>query len=94
MLAIPGMCMAAAMTAVLATFLFDYYWNFKEGLLFGAVTAATDPVAVVSLLREVGRRNQICRVSLILISVDLSFACSDQIIFFNWTIGQFTSCRY
>ncbi|KAF0287204.1 Sodium/hydrogen exchanger 7 [Amphibalanus amphitrite] len=53
-LAIPGMCIAAAMTAVLATFLFDYYWNFKEGLLFGAVTAATDPVAVVSLLREVG----------------------------------------
>ena len=53
-LAIPGMCIAAAMTAVLATFVFDYYWNFKEGLLFGAVTAATDPVAVVSLLREVG----------------------------------------
>ena len=53
-LAIPGMCLAAAMTAVLATFLFDYYWDFKEGLLFGAVTAATDPVAVVSLLREVG----------------------------------------
>jgi len=54
-LAIPGMVVGALITAVLFMGLFPFYgWTFAEAVAFGAMVGATDPVAVVALLRDVG----------------------------------------
>ncbi len=41
------------LTAVLVKYTFPYNWNWVESLLFGAMFSATDPVAVVAVLKEV-----------------------------------------
>eukprot|EP00884_Botryococcus_braunii_P017513 jgi/Botrbrau1/4445/Bobra.0348s0033.1 len=42
------------LTAVLVKYTFPYSWTWVECLLFGAMFSATDPVAVVAVLREAG----------------------------------------
>lgn len=32
----------------------EYKWNFLQASLFGSIISATDPVAVVAILRELG----------------------------------------
>lgn len=49
----PGVLFGASLTAVLVKFTFPYDWSWVECLLFGAVFSATDPVAVVAVLKEV-----------------------------------------
>ena len=52
-LAGPGVFMNMALTAtVLKSFPFHWDWNFS--MMVGSILAATDPVAVVSILKEVG----------------------------------------
>lgn len=58
-LAIPGMIVAAIATAGLAKFLFPWGWSWPICLLFGALISATDPVAVVALLKEVSSRKRL-----------------------------------
>jgi NhaP-type Na+/H+ or K+/H+ antiporter len=41
------------LTAALVKYTFPYDWNWVESLLFGAMFSATDPVAVVAVLKEV-----------------------------------------
>jgi len=41
------------MTAVIMRYLFPYNWTWPQSFLFGAIVAATDPVAAVALLKEV-----------------------------------------
>jgi NhaP-type Na+/H+ or K+/H+ antiporter len=62
-LAGPGVLISTGLTAVVAIYTFDspafntehvYGWNWDEALLFGSMMSATDPVAVVSLLGELG----------------------------------------
>jgi NhaP-type Na+/H+ or K+/H+ antiporter len=59
LLAVPGILMALGMTATLAIGL-GYAgiglmdWNWSLALMFGAIVSATDPVAVVALLKELG----------------------------------------
>ena len=53
-LAFPGMLFGTALTALFAFFLFPYGWSFNLSMTFGSILAATDPVAVVRLLDEVG----------------------------------------
>lgn len=53
-LAGPGVIISMILTAVVARYVFDYNWSWTTSLMFGAIMAATDPVAVVALLREVG----------------------------------------
>ena len=49
------MVMATFMTAVVVEqFLYKYNWTFLESSLFGSIISATDPVAVVAILRELG----------------------------------------
>nr|KAG5699435.1 hypothetical protein BaRGS_016281 [Batillaria attramentaria] len=52
LLAGPGLAFMIGMTATVAKLLlnWDWYWS----LLFGAIVSATDPVAVVALLKEIG----------------------------------------
>jgi len=34
--------------------MFTYGWSWNEGMMFGSILSATDPVAVVALLRDIG----------------------------------------
>ena len=59
LLAVPGILMALGLTAALAMGL-SYAgiglgnWNWPLALMFGAIVSATDPVAVVALLKDLG----------------------------------------
>ena len=54
LLAVPGLLISTALTAVVAQYVFDYGWSWDVCILFGCMLSATDPVAVVALLRELG----------------------------------------
>eukprot|EP01064_Diplonema_japonicum_P007170 TRINITY_DN14872_c0_g1_i1.p1 TRINITY_DN14872_c0_g1~~TRINITY_DN14872_c0_g1_i1.p1 ORF type:complete len:1329 (+),score=259.85 TRINITY_DN14872_c0_g1_i1:94-3987(+) len=55
LLAVPGLMLASTLTAVMAKYMFvSYDWNWYACLLFGTILSATDPVAVVALLKELG----------------------------------------
>ncbi|KAJ8598440.1 hypothetical protein CTAYLR_006856 [Chrysophaeum taylorii] len=54
-LAGPGVIVASILTAAFVKVTFvEYDWDWPTCLMFGAITAATDPVAVVALLKELG----------------------------------------
>lgn len=59
LLAIPGLILATVLTAVLAREWFPWEWSWSLCLLFGALISATDPVAVVALLKEVSSRKRL-----------------------------------
>ncbi|XP_038047378.1 sodium/hydrogen exchanger 10-like [Patiria miniata] len=58
-LAILGLLVASALTAVLAMYVFSYNWSFSVSMMFGAIMSATDPVAVVALLKDLGASKQL-----------------------------------
>ena len=53
-LAFPCVVVAATTTGSLVYLTFGLSWSFSSSLMFGAAISATDPVAVVALLREIG----------------------------------------
>ena len=54
LLAGPGVVISTVLTAIVAKYGFDYGWSWPIALTFGAMMSATDPVAVVALLKELG----------------------------------------
>jgi NhaP-type Na+/H+ or K+/H+ antiporter len=54
LLAFPGVLMAAALQAVVCTFALPYHWDWMMSCTFGSMLAATDPVAVVAMLKSLG----------------------------------------
>ena len=55
LLAGPGLVIASGLTAVGARYMFvEYNWDWSAALLFGVTLSATDPVAVVAILKELG----------------------------------------
>lgn len=48
LLAVPGVIVSAVLTAMFSIYVFNYNWSWNTGMTFGAILAATDPVAVVS----------------------------------------------
>lgn len=56
LLAVFGLAVATALSGVMAKMVFvDYQWTWFEALLFGSIVSATDPVAVVALLNDLGK---------------------------------------
>ena len=53
MLGIVGVGTGTVMTAVVMRYVLPYDWTWPQSFLFGAIVAATDPVAAVSLLKQV-----------------------------------------
>uniref|UniRef100_A0A7S3JZM7 Cation/H+ exchanger transmembrane domain-containing protein n=1 Tax=Aureoumbra lagunensis TaxID=44058 RepID=A0A7S3JZM7_9STRA len=54
-LAGPGVLVATVLTAIFTKYVFvAYEWDWPTCLMFGAILSATDPVAVVALLKELG----------------------------------------
>ncbi|MFT6986147.1 MAG: NhaP-type Na+/H+ or K+/H+ antiporter [Psychromonas sp.] len=58
-LAVPGLLLSTALTAALSYYLFPWQWSWTVCFLFGALISATDPVAVVSLLKEISSRKRL-----------------------------------
>eukprot|EP00931_Biecheleriopsis_adriatica_P058425 TRINITY_DN34775_c0_g1_i1.p1 TRINITY_DN34775_c0_g1~~TRINITY_DN34775_c0_g1_i1.p1 ORF type:complete len:1179 (+),score=197.98 TRINITY_DN34775_c0_g1_i1:60-3596(+) len=54
LLACPGVLLGTAVGGVFAYYLLPYGWSLNLSMAFGAILAATDPVAVVALLKSVG----------------------------------------
>lgn len=59
LLAIPGLILATVLTAGLVKWTFPWDWSWAVCLMFGALISATDPVAVVALLKEVSSRKRL-----------------------------------
>ena len=53
-LAGPGLLLCSFLTSLMARFIFPYNWSWVTSLMFGTILSATDPVAVVALLKELG----------------------------------------
>ena len=58
-LAVPGLIVSTLATACFAMWLLPVEWSWTVALLFGALISATDPVAVVALLKEVCSRKRL-----------------------------------
>ena len=58
-LAVPGLIVSTIVTAVLVKYLFPWDWSWELCFMFGALISATDPVAVVALLKEVSSRKRL-----------------------------------
>jgi len=54
LLAGPGVVFGTAFTALAGFYVFPYDWTWMFSLTFGCIMAATDPVAVVALLKALG----------------------------------------
>ncbi len=56
LLAIPGMVLCTLFTAALSLTVLPWEWSIGTALMFGTIVSATDPVAVVALLKEMCSR--------------------------------------
>lgn len=54
LLAAPGVLISTFCLGAALKFLFPFNWDWKTSLLLGGLLSATDPVAVVALLKELG----------------------------------------
>ena len=52
--AFPMVLAGAALSALVAYYIFPYDWSWNLSMTFGSILAATDPVAVSALLEQVG----------------------------------------
>jgi sodium/hydrogen exchanger 10/11 len=59
LLAGPGVLMGSVMNAAVAKYIFPYGWDWNLSMAFGAILSATDPVAVVALLKSLGASKQV-----------------------------------
>ncbi|BFZ04051.1 hypothetical protein BsWGS_07090 [Bradybaena similaris] len=60
LLAGPALAVMVSLTAGLSVYLFKYeMWNWTFALLFGSILTATDPVAVVAIMKELGTNKRL-----------------------------------
>ena len=85
LLATPGLIIATALTGYFARFLnntlpgINYNWPIEACFLFGTILSATDPVAVVALLKELGASKLVST----MIEGESLFNDGTAIVFFN-----------
>ncbi len=60
-LAGPGLILCTFLTSLMGRYIFTYNWTWVTALMFGSICSATDPVAVVALLKELGNFNDFLR---------------------------------
>ena len=53
-LAGPGLILCTTLTALMGRYIFTYNWTWVTAMMFGVILSATDPVAVVALLKDLG----------------------------------------
>ena len=53
-LAGPGVVIQTALIGCVAKYIFPYNWGWVESFLFGGILSATDPIAIIALLKELG----------------------------------------
>lgn len=53
-LAGPGLILCTVLTALMGRYIFTYNWSWVTAMIFGVILSATDPVAVVALLKDLG----------------------------------------
>lgn len=58
-LAVPGLIVCILLTAALVFWTFPWGWSWPICLMFAALISATDPVAVVALLKEISSRKSL-----------------------------------
>ncbi|MDP2561603.1 cation:proton antiporter [Psychrobium sp. 1_MG-2023] len=93
LLAVPGLMVAIWLTAELTQVIVpaDWGWSWAMCLMFAALISATDPVAVVALLKEVSSRKRLET----LIEGESLLNDGTAIVFFSffyaWVIASFTS---
>ncbi|MFT6928231.1 MAG: NhaP-type Na+/H+ or K+/H+ antiporter [Psychromonas sp.] len=86
-LAVPGLILSTLLTAVFTFYLFPWQWSWTVCFLFGALISATDPVAVVSLLKEISSRKRLET----LIEGESLLNDGTAIVFFSLFYGLLTS---
>ncbi|XP_071957219.1 sperm-specific sodium:proton exchanger-like isoform X2 [Antedon mediterranea] len=59
LLAVFGLMVATVLTSLIAKFTLSYNWSWNVSLMFGSIVSATDPVAVVALLKDLGASKQL-----------------------------------
>ena len=62
LLAGPGVCIGTGLMTLVAKFVLPYSWDWKMAACFASITAATDPVAVVGLLNQLGASKKLTMV--------------------------------
>ena len=55
-LAGPGLILCTTLTALMGRYIFTYNWSWVTAMIFGVILSATDPVAVVALLKDLGKQ--------------------------------------
>ena len=78
-LAGPGTCVAIGLTGIMAKYIFGYGWSWYQYMLFGSIISATDPVAIVSLLNDLGTTKQLG----VLIEGESLFNDGSALVFFH-----------
>ena len=87
-LAVPGVAVAIVLTALvllpLAKVLhLDHAFSFKSALVFAAIIAATDPIAVVALFRELGAPKRLT----VIIEAESLLNDGTAVVFFTLILG-------
>lgn len=62
LLAGPGVVIGTGLMGLVAKWVLPYNWDWKMSMCFAAITAATDPVAVVGLLNQLGASKKLTMV--------------------------------
>eukprot|EP01033_Poteriospumella_lacustris_P001070 gene1070-777_t len=84
LLAGPGTVLQTFGVATVAYFVLPYKWNWTVCLIFGAITAATDPVAVVALLKEYGASKRLMYLIVGESLLNDGAALALYVMFFDW----------
>ncbi|CAJ1424511.1 unnamed protein product [Effrenium voratum] len=78
-MAVPGVIVGAVLAGVAAKYILPYEWDWSLAMAFGAITSATDPVAVVAIFNSLGVSPRLT----MLISGESLLNDGTAIVFFN-----------